>query len=173
MATHPEPVIRAATSQDIESITGVHVAAFGGPSEANLVAALTAQCATLISLVALVDSVIVGHILFSPVRIEPATDVSVWGLAPMAVHPAKQGCGIGAGLVHSGIATCRDNAVEALVVLGHQDYYPRFGFCPASEFGLGCTYDVPPQAFMALELQARALREVAGVVHYHPVFAEL
>ncbi|MBT8098054.1 MAG: hypothetical protein KJO19_13540, partial [Woeseia sp.] len=68
MATHPEPVIRAATSQDIESITGVHVAAFGGPSEANLVAALTAQCATLISLVALVDSVIVGHILFSPVR---------------------------------------------------------------------------------------------------------
>ncbi len=65
------------------------------------------------------------------------------------------------------------SAPAAVVVLGHTAYYPKFGFVPAARFGLRCEYDVPPEAFMALELRPGGLAGAAGTVRYHPAFAEL
>jgi putative acetyltransferase len=95
------------------------------------------------------------------------------GLAPMAVLPARQRQGIGSALVRDGLGRCRELGYEAVVVLGHPGYYPRFGFVPASRFGIGCEYDVPAEVFMALELVPGALRGKPGTIRYHPAFAEL
>lgn len=163
--------IRAAQAGDLDAIKAVHDAAFNGPVEGRLVAALHSEVDGLVSLLALNDAQVCGHILFSPVRVESVEDVRLWGLAPMAVRPALQRHGIGGRLVQAGITECRHRGIDALVVLGHANYYPRFGFRPASDFRLRCTYAVPPEAFMAMELRPGALANVAGTVHYHPVFA--
>ena len=106
----------------------------------------------------------VGHIAFSPVTIEPAG--SAIGLAPMAVLPAHQRRGIGGRLVREGLEQLRAAGHGAVVVLGHPEYYPRFGFTRASRFGLRCELDCPDEAFMALELVPGALANRAGLVRY-------
>ncbi|MDX2165599.1 MAG: N-acetyltransferase [Deltaproteobacteria bacterium] len=164
-------VVRAEQPADVAGIDAVVRAAFGQPVEAELVAALRAAGRATLSLVALEDGAIVGHVLYSPVRISgAAADVPVLGLAPMAVRPDRQRAGIGTRLAEAGLAACAARGVAALVVLGHPEYYPRFGFIPASQFGLRCIYDAPDEAFMALELLPGALSGVAGVVHYAPEF---
>jgi putative acetyltransferase len=91
----------------------------------------------------------------------------------MAVTPARQRAGIGSALIRAGLEACRGLAVDAVVVLGHPGYYPRFGFTPGVRRGLGCEYDVPADAFMVLSLRANALRGAAGTVRYHAAFASL
>jgi putative acetyltransferase len=91
----------------------------------------------------------------------------------MAVLPARQRHGIGSALVNEGLKQCRQLGFSAVVVLGHAEYYPRFGFTPASRFGLGCEYDVPDDVFMVLELEQGALNGKAGTIHYHPAFASV
>jgi putative acetyltransferase len=128
-----------------------------------------------VSLVALCDGALVGHIFFSPVTIAAApVELVPMGLAPVGVLPAYQRAGIGGALVRAGLAACRALGARAVVVLGHPSYYPRFGFVPARRFGLHCEY-VPPDddAFMARELQPGALAGVTGVVRYAPAFANL
>ena len=98
-------------------------------------------------------------------------DILAMGLAPMAVRPPKQRQGVGAALVREGLVQCRALGCDAVVVLGHPRYYPRFGFLTASRWGLRCEYDVPDEVFMALELRARSLAGKAGVIRYHPAFA--
>jgi putative acetyltransferase len=93
------------------------------------------------------------------------------GLGPMAVAAAHRGQGIGSALVRAGLARCRSIGAVAVVVLGHPQYYPRFGFRPASEFGIGGEYDVPREVFMAIELVPDALRDVSGTIKYHQAFA--
>ena len=95
------------------------------------------------------------------------------GLAPMAVLPARQRGGIGSALVRAGLDACRQLGCTAVVVLGHPAYYPRFGFQPASRFALGCEYDVPDEAFMALEVEPGSLVGKAGTIRYHRAFAEV
>ena len=95
------------------------------------------------------------------------------GLAPMAVLPGRQRQGIGSELVRAGLDECRRLGFGAIVVLGHAEYYPRFGFVPASKFGLKSEYDVPDDVFMALELIPGALRGRAGTIRYHPTFAAM
>jgi len=149
----------------------VNTAAFGGRLEADLVEALHREGAAVVALVAEIEGdVVVGHILFSPVSVEPATPRRILGLAPMAVAPGFQARGIGTRLVREGLERCRAAGVEAVVVLGHTEYYPRFGFRPAHTFGLHCGYDVPADVFMALELVPGALRDVSGLVRYHDAF---
>ena len=88
----------------------------------------------------------------------------------MAVTPARQRQGIGSSLVEEGLARCREDGFVAAVVLGHPEYYPRFGFRPSTAFGIDSKYEVPPEVFMALELQPDALENKKGRVDYHPAF---
>jgi putative acetyltransferase len=162
--------IRPETPSDDAAVRDINVAAFGRDTEARLVALLREQARPLVSLVAQEGRALVGHIMFSPVSLQGFTRLMM-GLAPMAVTPARQRQGIGSALVRAGLESCADIGAEAVVVLGHPDFYPRFGFLPAVRFGLGCEYDVPAEAFMAIELEPHALRGIAGTVSYHPAFA--
>jgi putative acetyltransferase len=126
-----------------------------------------------ISLVAVQDDKIVGHIAFSPVRVEAENSSSeAIALAPMAVLPAYQRKGIGSQLVRSGLEECRHLGHEIVVVVGHPDYYPRFGFVPAKTKGLQCEFEVPDEAWMVLELRAGALAGRRGTVRFQPEFRE-
>jgi putative acetyltransferase len=88
----------------------------------------------------------------------------------MAVLPDKQRQGVGEALVTQGLQTLRDGGWHGVVVLGHPQYYPRFGFVPASRFGLSFPTDVPDEAFMAVALQEGALDSCSGEVIYHKAF---
>jgi putative acetyltransferase len=165
--------IRAERPEDAAGIRHVNRLAFGASTEATLVDVLREQARPVVSLVAVDARQIVGHILFSPVTLSSAPELPMMGLAPMAVLPARQCQGIGSALVRAGLDECRRLGAGAVVVLGHAAYYPRFGFGPASRFGLACEYDVPEDVFMALELQDGALRGKAGTIRYHPAFARV
>jgi putative acetyltransferase len=124
-------------------------------------------------LVADQDGEVVGHIAFSRVTIELRPDLRGVGLGPMAVLPAIQKKGIGSQLIRHGLERCRDLGCDYVVVLGHAEYYPRFGFIPASRFGIKCSWDVPDDVFMAMELRPEALSGVSGLVSYEPEFSEV
>ncbi|MDB4637726.1 N-acetyltransferase, partial [bacterium] len=93
--------------------------------------------------------------------------------APMAVLPDFQRQGIGSELVTAGLNICREQGWDAVVVLGYPEFYPRFGFVPASQFKIGCEYDVPDEVFMLVELNTGALDGCWGTVNYHSAFADL
>ncbi|HEU4386275.1 MAG TPA: N-acetyltransferase [Blastocatellia bacterium] len=172
--TANEIVIRPEEAQDLAAIHSVNERAFGSPAEADLVDMLRRNGKAVLSLVATAEDSVVGHILFSIVTIDPDPEgrFRAVGLAPMAVLPERQNRGIGSMLVRDGLSKCRDAGFEAVVVLGHSHYYPRFGFVPASRFGLTSEYDVPDDVFMALELRPGSLKSVRnGIVRYQPEFA--
>ncbi len=158
--------------EDYPSVRSVLVSAFESPVEADLVERLREKGAITLSLVALEDGEVVGHILFTPVSIEAeGSSFEAVGLAPMAVLPERQRKGIGVKLVKDGLDLLREKGHEAVVVLGHPDYYPRFGFLKASTFGLRCEFDAPDEAFMVIELEKGALSGKSGVVRFQPEFA--
>jgi putative acetyltransferase len=163
--------VRFEQAGDEPAIRETNELAFGGPLEARLVDALRGS-ADYLSLVATIEDRVVGHILFTPVAIEPPADRRIAGLAPMAVRPEHQRSGIGGQLIRAGLEACRRAGYSAVVVLGHPDYYPRFGFVPAHTFGLTCEFPSPPEAFMALELERDALSGLRGMVRYLPEFAD-
>ena len=162
--------IRAERPEDLQGIRRVNEAAFGTRTEADLVDALRARAVSVVSLVADVDGEVTGHLLLSPVTLSSDPELLVFGLAPMAVLPECQRQGIGGALVRAGLDAARQTGAAAVCVLGHAEYYPRFGFAPASRFRIGSEYDVPDEVFMILELKAGTLR--GGTIRYHPAFAE-
>ena len=164
-------VIRLEQPGDADAVRETNEQAFGTETEARLVDRLR-DSADCISLVATIGDRVIGHILFTPVSIEPATAVRVAGLAPMAVRPEHQRAGIGSELVRAGLDECRRRGYAAVVLVGHSEFYPRFGFVPGHTKGLECEFPVPPEVFMALELNADALAGVAGLVRYRPEFAD-
>ena len=167
-------VIRDETTADQPQIRRVNELAFARQNEANLVDALREKAAPIISLVATLDERVVGHIFFSPVTIESDDGVfAAMGLAPMAVLPEYQNRGIGSQLVREGLKECQRLGQDIVVVLGHPEFYPRFGFVPASLKGLRSEYDVRDEVFMSLELKEGALAGRRGLVKYHPEFAKL
>lgn len=99
--------------------------------------------------------------------------LKIMGLAPMAVVPEHQRKGIGSALVHAGLEQCRQLGFGAVVVLGHPDYYPRFGFSSSTCFGIGCEYEVQAEVFMVLELQQRFLAGASGKIKYHGAFKDV
>jgi len=165
--------IRKEIPEDALAIRYVNEQAFGSADEADLIEKLRLRQGFILSLVASQDEQIVGHILFSPITIESEYSVlSAVALGPMAVLPAYQRRGIGSQLVHAGLAELRQANHEIVVLLGHPNYYPRFGFSPAKSYGIRCEYDVPDELFMVLELRKGALAGRGGTVKYQPEFQD-
>ena len=167
------PIIRPETPEDIDSIRYVNEQAFGQENESKLIEKLRNHGVLTISLVAVQDGEIVGHIAFSPVAVESGlSSFEAIALAPMAVLPAYQRKGIGSQMVRAGLEECRRLGHEIIVVLGHPDYYPRFGFVLARPKGIDCEFEVPEEAWMILELQDGALAGRRGIVSFQPEFKE-
>jgi putative acetyltransferase len=163
--------IRSEQPEDITVIRKGHERAFGRSNEGDLVDTLRARGKAAVSLVAVENDRIVGHILFSPVTIESADrKFPAVGLAPMAVLPGRQRRGIGGGLVKAGLVECRNAGYDCVVVLGHSTYYPGFGFVPASQYGITSEYEVPDETFMVLTWHGEALKDRGGVVRDQPEF---
>ncbi len=163
--------IRPENTDDIQAIHHMNTQAFGRVKEAELADALRACGAAVLSLVAEEKEEIVGHALFSPVRIETgAEEARGLGLGPIAVLPEYQRQGIGSALMETGLAMCREAGHPFVVLVGHASYYPRFGFERASHYGLRMPFEVPDEAFMVIALQPGALENIQGVVHFHPEF---
>lgn len=164
-------VVRPEKAEDFSSIRDVVVKAFGGTDEADLIEALREHGKATFSLVATDGDRVVGHILFSPATIEPEiAPLSVAGLAPLAVLPEFQKQGVGSSLVRAGLEECRKSNFDCVIVLGHRDYYPRFGFVPASRYGIKSEYDVADDVFMIIELREGALAGRKGLARYQPEF---
>lgn len=161
--------IRAEQAVDREQIRKVNKAAFGRSDEAHLIDGLRAEDAILLSLVAEQNARILGHILFSRMHVEtPHANVPAVSLAPMAVSPDHQRSGIGSQLIRRGLDELRSRGERIVIVLGHEHYYPRFGFSTEKARALSSPF--PPEAFMALELVDGALSGVSGVVRYAAAF---
>ena len=164
--------VRLEQPVDLPAIRAVNLAAFPKAEEANLVDTLRANGKAALSLVAVQDNQVVGHILFSPATMDSNdAQCRVLALGPMAVLPGRQGLGIGSMLVKAGLDHCKQAGVDCIVVLGHPAFYPRFGFKTASQFGIGCEYDVPAKYFMVAEFTDGALSSISGIARYEPEFA--
>ncbi len=161
--------IRPERPGDRTAVSGVNRAAFGGSEEAELVERLGRDGDVVASLVAVSDGEVMGHILFSKLSI--ATDhgdIKAAALAPMAVAPALQRRGVGGELIREGLRSCKSLGIEAVIVLGHEAYYPKFDFSPALTRGLEAPFS--GDAFMAIELTPGVLRKVRGRVNYARAF---
>ncbi len=159
--------IRKEESRDRQAVRQIYKAAFGQPTEADLVDQLRKSCPDRLALVAEVGNRVVGQILFTPATItsDDGKKLTGMGLAPVAVTPDLQGQGIGSKLVTEGLALLNRQHCPFVIVLGHPSYYPRFGFVPADTFGIRCLWpDVPPEAFMILVLDQEAMRPISGGV---------
>jgi len=166
--------IRMEAPGDQNAIYHINQLAFGGDAEPKLVNALRMAGNATLSLVAEVDGLLVGHILFSPMTIETErSQLLALGLAPLAVLPDHQNKGIGSELVKMGLKKGQELGWERSLVLGHPKYYPRFGYQPAHIFGIRSNYKAPLEAFMALALREGALNNCSGLARYAPQFDEM
>jgi putative acetyltransferase len=166
-------LVRDEKERDRTAVHALNASAFETSAEAELVDALREQARPVISLVAEHTDAVVGHIMFSPVSLSGHTDLKIMGLAPMAVAPEYQRQGIGSALVRAGLDRCKELGFGAVVVLGHPEYYPRFGFSSAKRFDIGCEYEVPEEVFMVMELQPGYLRGNSGIIKYHAAFSNV
>ena len=166
--------LRRELPKDIAAVREVETAAFGRPGEATLVEALRAAGALMLSGVVEIGGDIVGHIAFSPARIEGGPEIfDALALAPVAVHLNWQRTGVGSALIRWSLDECRRAGHELVIVLGHHEFYPRFGFVPAMPLSVRCPFEVPSEAFMLLELCPGALAGRNAMVRYRPEFASL
>lgn len=166
--------IREERTEDAEAVRIVNDRAFGQPQEGNIIEKLRKSNPDILSLVAVDESNIIGHIFFSPAEICGHPHIKHGtGLAPMAVLPECQGKGTGSMLIREGIRRLKSRQVPFIIVLGHDAYYPRFGFERASKYGIKCQWDgVPDEAFMILILDKEIMRGVSGVAKYRDEFNE-
>jgi putative acetyltransferase len=168
-------IIRPEKEYDNPRIREVNDLAFGQENEGRLIEKLrqTENFIPELSLVAERDDEVVGHILFYPVIIRSAkAKYHSLSLGPMAVTPAYQRQGIGSQMVKEGLETAKTLGHKSVIVVGHPEYYPRFGFRPASQWTIKVPFDVPDEAFLALELVIDELKGKSGTVEYPEEFNE-
>lgn len=164
--------VRPELPEDIPGIRVVNERAFPTQAEANLVDLCRRRGKISLSLAAILDGKVVGHVLLTPVSLDPPHPG--WrglGLGPIAVLPEFQGTGIGSRLMTISLEMCRTQMIDFVVLLGAPRYYTRFGFIPGREFGLSSAYGDGDE-FQARELRPGALRGAKAVVKYIPEFAE-
>lgn len=170
--------IRQENQTDFDSVYSVVKLAFLNAEhtdhdEHNLVNRLRKSSAFIpeLSLVAIVDGEIIGHILFTRIEIHNGSEKSVsLALAPLTVVPDMQGKGIGGKLIEKGHKIAKGLGFSSAVVLGHPAYYPRFGYIPASHFNIRPPFEVPDEAFMVCELAENGLANISGTVQYAKEF---
>lgn len=165
-------LIRTALAADDAAIQDVHHAAFGGTAEARLVRMIEADGDLLVSLVAQAEHWVIGHIAFSAMHV--IADGRHWrcaGLAPVGVLPEYQASGVGSALIEAGLAILRDERYAACFVVGHAEYYPRFGFDPALARPFASPYAGPH--FMALYLDTALAVPQSGTAAYASAFDRL
>jgi putative acetyltransferase len=168
-------IIRPEREKDYPKIREVNDLAFGQENEGILIKKLrqTEKFIRELSLVAELDDEVVGHILFYPVVIRSAPlKFQTLSLGPMAVSPEYQRQGIGSQMVKEGLETAKTLGYKSVIVVGHPEYYPRFGFKPASQWKIKVPFDVPDEAFLALELVIDELKGKSGTVEYPEEFNE-
>ena len=163
--------IRPEQPSDITAIHEVEALAFARPNEADLVDALRANGKATLSLVVVDDAGghIVGHILFSPMTVEPPA-IRALALGPIAVHPDAQNHGIGGELIRAGIAELRRQGWDAVFLVGHVDYYPRFGFQHAAGMSVTAEPGVNMAHFFFMEMWEGAVGSVPLTVRFAPEF---
>lgn len=146
--------------------------AFGQPEEGRIVDNIRKACKQTLSLVAVSGENIAGHIFFSPaIILHNDAPIIGMGLAPMAVLPEFQNQGIGSMLVKGGLRRAKETDCPFIVVLGHEHYYPRFGFERASKYGIKAQWEgMPDEAWMVLVLKKSVMAGVSGVVKYRSEF---
>jgi putative acetyltransferase len=165
--------IRQEKPEDIPLIYSVHEQTFKRDAEAKLADKLRQTCADHLSLVADDNGTIAGHIMFTPVLIKNGKEIQGMGLAPMAVLPSRQRRGLGTLLVKTGLQILQDKGCPFVIVLGHPDYYPRFGFQPASRFNIKSQWEgVPDEAFMILVMDEKVMSNVSGTALFSDKFNE-
>jgi len=163
--------IRESLKSDLYDVLDVERQAFGeeeGPVIAKLVTDLLIDptAMPLLSLIAVIDKRVVGHILFTKAYLE-SKNIEASILAPLAVVPDSQAQGVGGQLIREGLRVLSDSGVELVFVLGHPDYYPRYGFKPAGILGFEAPYPIPERisaAWMALELRPGIVGRITGKV---------
>lgn len=167
--------IRHEEDADFGAIRQVNEQAFAddrgpGTDEADLADALRRNGNVVVSLVAELDGVVVGHVLFSPMTIElPRGGLyQTVALGPLAVRPEAQNQGIGSVLVNAGLDEMRELGHGAVFLLGHPTYYPRFGFAPARHRGI--IYQDGRDSFQVIELRPGALDGITGAARFSPEF---
>lgn len=161
---------------DYPAVYDLNTAAFGRNHEAHLVDRLRGSDAFIppLSLVAKIENKVVGHILFTRIDIVNDNDrFESLALAPMAVSPHWQRCGIGAQLIRYGFQEAASLGYKSVIVLGHEHFYPQFGFSPTKKWGIRAPFDVPDHIFMGIELVKEAFKDVSGVVKYADEFDKL
>ena len=164
--------VRFATLKDAEGIRSVHLGAFPTPMEADLVERLGRAGDAVLSLVADDGGEIVGHILFSRMRVEAdGRTMDALGLAPVAVLPERQGEGIGSKLIEQGLRTAADFGAEIVFVVGEPSYYRRFGFRAEDAAWFASPY--AGVYFQAKTLSGQFRAPTAGRAEYAPAFAEI
>ena len=165
--------IRKTTKADMETVLQIHKEAFGedkGPEIASLVAGLLSDqtAMPLLSLIAIDNDKAVGHVLYTKARLNQTNEtVSTHILAPLAVLPEAQSKAVGGQLIKEGLRLLKAAGGELVFVLGHPDYYPRYGFKPADELGYETPYPIPEEhagAWMVQELCTGVIGRVRGKV---------
>ena len=161
--------IRKERPEDVAAVRNLNRRAFGQDQEANIIDALRSNRAALLSLVATLNDQIVGHIMYSPASI--AGKIEGAALGPMAVLPEYQRQGVGTKLVATGNRKLEDAGCPFIIVVGHPEYYPRFGFKSASQHEVSCEWEVPHDAFMLLTLDTVKMKGVSGLAKYRQEFS--
>ena len=162
--------IRSEELQHVAEVRELNLLAFDNGPEADLADLLRSVCKEYMAFVAVENHQIVGHIVFTPVSINEF-NVTGMGLAPMAVSPGRQRQGIGSKLVRHGLEVLKTRGCPFVIVLGHPQYYPRFGFIAASEYKLQCQWEgVPDEAFLVIVYDHSIIPANGGVARYRNEF---
>jgi putative acetyltransferase len=160
--------IREERSEDADVVRDVNDRAFGQNLEGRIVDAIRSNGGVMLSLVATLKGRVVGHVLYSPITVGNITGAA---LGPMGVLPECQRQGVGRRLIEEGTRRLKVQGCPLVIVLGHETYYPRFGFVRASLYGIRCEWEVSDDAFMVQVLDASKMKGATGVARYRPEFS--